>query len=156
MTRSRTTRVYRAGVDTFVHRPTPAQDAMLRAMAAMIAESTNITKPTKAVKKKEADLPPLAFGPGELYELVKERVPHVIACEPYNKNWFGRMGKVLRDTNGLVKDDLETFVAWVEAGGLDFFNSCTFPHVIKNWGTWIVKARSNTMSPTGMGAEDYL
>ncbi len=158
MTRSRTSRVYQAGRGAFKGTPTRGQDNLLRAMAAMVAEATQILKPTKAVKKKEADKPPLPFGPGELYELVKERVPHIIACEPYNKLWFGRLGNTLQNTNGLVKDDLEVFVAWVEGGGLEFFTDCTFAHVIKHWDVWITKARSGGQlrGMVNQGAEEYL
>jgi hypothetical protein len=157
MSRSRVSRVYKAGRGAFVGTPTSGQDNLLRAMAAMVAEATQIIKPTAKVKKEAQDKPKLPFGPGELYDACLQRVPHIIACVPYNKTWFGRLGKALQNTDGLREDDLETFVSWVENDGLDWFHNCTFAHVIKHWDGWIVKARAGVMSGnTGVSAEDYL
>ena len=135
MTRTRHSKIYQAGLKAY-DKPTPAQDRMLKAFSLMLAEAT---KPRAAAKKKAQ--PTLPFGPGELYDAMLERVSHKVGLEPYNKMWFGRMGKQLQNTVPLVKADMETFIGWIEAGGLDFFPECTFEHVIKHWATWIVKAR---------------
>jgi hypothetical protein len=155
MIRGRLSKIYKAGRGAFKGTPTPGQDNLLRAMAAMIAEATEMRPPAKKAKPKDA--PKLPFGPGELYEECKARVPHIIACEPYNKRWFSALGKRLQDTVGLQRDDMNAFVSWVEGGGLDFGDSWTFDHVVKHWSTWMAKARSGDYSFTNAkGMEDYL
>jgi hypothetical protein len=126
---------------------------MLKALSLMLCEAT---KPARKVKKAEA--PKLPFGPGELYEACKTRVPHIIGCEPCDKRWFGRMGKALQATSGLELMDLERFVNWVECGGLEFFEDCTFEHVIKHWGNWVVKARGSRQGiiPAQEGPEGWM
>lgn len=155
MTRSRISRVYKAGRGAFKGTPTEGQDNLLRSMAAMIAEATNM-RPQQKAKKGVQDGPKLPFGPKALYEACLQRVPHIIACEPYNKAWFGRLGKALQNTNGLREDDLEAFVSWVENDGLSWFEDCTFAHVIKHWDVWITKARGDHGGTTKQGAESYL
>ena len=145
--------IYRAGVEAFGSRPNAQQEKLLKAIAAMMAEATK--KPS--TRKKPTEGPKLAVTPKELYEACLERVPHIIACEPYDKSWFGRLGKKLQQTNGLRADDLEKFVSWVESGGLEFFSDCTFAHVIKHWDVWIVKARSgDTHNTTRQDMDKYL
>lgn len=145
--------IYRAGVEAFGSRPNAQQEKLLKAIAAMVAEATK--KPS--AKKKPTEGPKLAVTPKELYEACLERVPHIIACEPYDKGWFGRLGKKLQQTNGLMASDLETFVSWVESGGLEFFTDCTFAHVIKHWDVWIAKARAgDTHNTTRQDMDKYL
>lgn len=136
---AKTRRIYEAGLQAYPHGRTVGEERLLQAVALMLTEAT---KPASKAKKKK-DEPVLPFGPKELYEACLERVPHVIGCEPYDRRWFGRMGKALQATSGLEREDLERFLGWVESGGLSFFSDCTFEHVIKHWGTWIVKARGN-------------
>jgi hypothetical protein len=116
---------------------------MLRAIAAMV----NWKQPAKT--KKEA--PKLPFGPGELYELCLERVPTKLACVPYDKGWFARLGKVLQQTNGLEREDMDRVVRWIEDGGIDYMESASFAHLIKHWNNWVTRARQWSQDGCDMG-----
>lgn len=153
MASAKTKRIYEAGAAAYKGSPPAPADRMLKAIALMLTEATK-----KRVVEKDKPRPQkLPFSPQALYELCLERVPHIIACEPYDKRWFGRLGKELQATSGLEQADLERFVGWVEGGGLEFFPDVTFAHVIKHWGTWIVKARSGGQAKQqGAGPESFM
>jgi hypothetical protein len=136
----RTRRIYRAGEEAYQASKASGDLRLLQAMAAMIAEAT------KKPARKKQDAPKLPFSTKEFYELVLRRVSHIVACEPYNKRWFGALGKKMQDTNGLEREDMERMVQWIEGGGLAFGSDWTFDHVIKHWSTWLVKARSANQS----------
>ena len=152
--RSRARNIYKVAVDGAYgdKPPTATEKKLLSAIALMVAEAT---KKPPAKKKKPKDAPKLPFGPGELYDDMLARVSDVVGLEPYNKQWFPRLGKAMQNTVGLVAEDKEIFVAWIEAGGLDFFEDVTFEHVIKHWANWIAKARKGDMPQSG-GIEEYL
>jgi len=151
ISRSKAKRVYEAGAAVYKGSPPAAQEKLLKAIALMICEAA---KPASKVKKAEQE--PLPFGPGALYELCLNRVPHIIACTPYDKRWFARLGKELQSTEGLEYADMERFVSWVESGGLGFFTDCTFAHVIKHWTTWLPKARKAVGSTGTKGFEEFM
>ena len=152
---ARAKRIYEAGVVAYNGTAPANADKMLKAIALMLDEATKKPARKAATKDSGATLP---FGPGELYEAVKARVPHIIACEPYSAAWFGRLGKVLKDSKGLKREDMDLLVAWIEGGALDFGNSWSFSHVIKHFDNWIAQARNEggAAQQTGRGAEDFM
>jgi hypothetical protein len=138
---SRAKTIYLKGLETYKGSKATGDLRMLQATAVMIAEAT---KP-KTRKKKAKDEPTLPFTPRELYELCVERVPHIVACEPYDSGWFGRLGSSLQRIKGLERDDMENLVEWIEVGNLDFGDNWSFGHIVKHIGNWIPRARA-TMS----------
>lgn len=145
MGRSRARTIYLAGEEVYRKSKTTGDLRLLQAMAAMVAEAT------KKGKAKPKDAPKTPFAPQELYELMLARVPHIVACEPYNSRWFGALGKKMQATNGLEREDMERLVQWVEGGGLEFGEDWSFSHVIKHFDTWLTKAR-RTNGSTGVRA----
>jgi len=146
--------IYEAGLPAYGGEPPPSAQKMMKAIALMLAEATKPKKKKAATKNEGATL---AFGPGELYEACLARVPHIIACEPYDQRWFGRLGKVLQASKGLTADDLETLVAWIEGGALDFGSNWSFSHVIKHFPNWMAQARQGgSGQQAGQGPEGYM
>lgn len=97
-----------------------------------------------AVKRGKAlDAPKLAFGPGELHQMMKSRVGHIIVCEPVEARLFGMLGKRLQQISGLEREDMERITSWVDAGGLHWWTQGrpTFASVVNNVGKWIASAR---------------
>lgn len=151
-TPARARRIYEAGVAVYKGNPSASADRLLKAMALMIHEAT---KPAKKKTKTKAE-PTLPFGPKELYEACLARVPHIIACEPYDSRWFGRLGKVLQASKGLSKGDLELLVGWIEGGALDFGDSWSFEHIIKHFPNWMAQARGGTTQQAAKGVEGFM
>lgn len=146
---SRSSRILEKGLEA-IELPTPSEQRMCRAIAAMLAEATKPAK--KATKPKGPKLP---FGPGELYELVLERVPDKVACEPYDKRWFARLGKELQSIKDLRREDMESIVSYIESGGINYFRNASFSHLIKHFSTWLPLARASTAGQSQM-FDDFL
>ena len=153
-TPARARRIYEAGVAVYKGSPPASADKILKAMALMLDEAT---KPKKSIKQSDKGRPQkLPFSPQALYEECLARVPHIVACEPYDKRWFGRLGKVLQASSGLTAGDMETLVAWIEGGGLDFGDSWSFEHIIKHFPNWMTRARGGVTQQASTGPEGFM
>src|SRR5690606_7263289 len=85
---------------------------------------------------------PLVFSPAEFYSELKRRAGHIVLCEPVKSSAFGRLGRVLQQTSGLEREDLDRVVSWIEAGGLrNWKQQPTFEHAVKHFNNWLSYAR---------------
>lgn len=113
------------------------QLAILAGVAAMLAEAT---RPKSSRKAKDA--PVLPVSPAVLYEAVRDHCEQVL-CVPYNKRWFGMLGRAMQAVDGFEAADVERLVAWIQSGALNGWpTQLTFDHVIKHLPAFIMRARS--------------
>lgn len=110
---------------------------LIEAFAAMLAA------PAAKKQSKDPDAPKLPFAPQVLFEAVRQRVPNVVACDAVESSIFGRLGKALKGIPGLVVEDVDRLVSWIEAGGMAGWPvQPTFQMVVANIGKYLSWARA--------------
>lgn len=130
---------------------TPAQERLLEAWAKMLAEATK--KPAAKKAEKRASRPALPFTPEEFFEAVCDTGK--VACLPYDKNWFGRLGTKLHNLMPqLRREDMTALCEWLEDGGVSWMSEPpSFGMLIDKLPDWLARARARE-TVTGPSAED--
>lgn len=133
--RTKAGRLYSAGLEEYQREADPHL-GLLRGIARMLADSNK-----KLTKKEEKEKAPLAFTPKALFEKVRAECP-TICTDPYNKAWFGWMGKSLHNVSSLKHEDMQLFVDWINSGALQWMKQpADFGMVARKFPDWISMAR---------------
>lgn len=124
-------RIYERGL-VEVKNPTPEQEVMLRAFAAMLREAT---KPTKKAEKKPK--PPLLYTEADVLDSLDIE---------FHITRYGMLNRVLRTMN-LQPDDLDYFTPWFNNSMLPWFKSkeveVTISMLCRKYPEWLEKARQS-------------
>jgi hypothetical protein len=124
-----------AGLAALGPDPSPAEDRIVRAVAAMLqAKGKRKSAPSDDSK--------LAVAPRTLFETVRREAGDKVLCEPIDARWFGHLGTVLKSVE-FTPDDLERLVAWLNAGGQATWPQGVpgFGHLIQRLPSWTALAR---------------
>lgn len=119
---------------------TAADEGLLEAIASMVEFAT---RPKSKRKAADGEGAALLVSPAHLYGEFKNRVGHIVLCEPYDKRWFGRVAATLKAMPDLQASDLDLVLDHIEAGSLATWpnGAPDFNAVIKWFPTWVMRAR---------------
>jgi hypothetical protein len=148
MAKTRSEQLYDLGVAEYGPLASESTRSILRAFSVMLAEATK-----KATAKSKVGNTPtsiLIISPTKLYEEIRDKCGARVLCVPYDKKWFGRLGKALQDIPDLEAEDANRLVAWLNSGALDKWPvKLHFGHLIKHLSSWVITARRYSLGTVG-------
>lgn len=118
-------------------------DSLTRVILGLAAMLDDIYPKPKQGSNTRLDLSSLPFGPGELYAELEKHCDDKLQLRPYDKSSFGRLGRVMKNIQGLEREDLDRVIGWIQSGGLASWSMRpTWNHVCKHFGNWVGYARA--------------